>query len=147
MNIERIRKEHLCEVAGLERICFPEPWSEASLELLLSEQATGYVALEAGRVVSYAGMLYAVDEGQITNVAVLPDARRKGYGRAVVSAVIKDAAEHGLEQISLEVREGNLPAIRLYECLGFVEAGRRRHFYRNPQEDALVMIRKITKEE
>ena len=139
----RLTKEHLGDVAELERLCFSEPWSEKALELLLSDDAIGFVCLQDGRAVAYGGMLWAVDEGQVTNVAVHPDARRHGYARAIVEAFADAARAKGAVQISLEVRQSNAAAIALYEAHGYVEVGKRKNFYRNPREDALIMIRHI----
>lgn len=139
-TVIRLTKEHLSEVAELERLCFSEPWSEKSLELLLGEDAVGFVSLQNGRAVAYGGMLWAVDEGQVTNVAVHPDARRCGHARAIVKAFADAARARGAVQISLEVRQSNAAAIALYEQNGYVSVGKRKHFYRNPREDALIMI-------
>ncbi len=136
-----LAEEHLEEVALLESLCFSEPWSIASLRYLLSEAACGVAALSpSGTVVGYGGMLIAPDEGQITNVAVHPSHRRRGVGRAVTEGLAEEARRRGLPSLSLEVRASNLPAVALYEGLGFAVAGRRRNFYRHPTEDALVMI-------
>ena len=143
MTVERIEREHLVAVAELERLCFAEPWSEKALELLLGELATGFVCRRDGHILAYGGMLIAPDEGQITNVAVHPDARRQGLGKTIVDALTEEARARGLEQISLEVRVSNQAAITLYERTGFEVAGRRKSFYRRPTEDALVMLKKI----
>lgn len=136
-----ISPAHLPGVATLERLCFPhEPWSEQALLVLCREHGTGFVALsEDGTPLAYVGMTYAADEGSITNVATHPDARRLGLGRAVVSALLSHAPTLGLTDIYLEVRVSNEAAIALYRSLGFEEIGRRRHFYRQPTEDALLM--------
>lgn len=139
-----IEWKHLDGVAELERLCFGEPWSIHALELLLTPEATGAVCLLEGRVVAYGGMLFAPGEGQITNVAVHPDFRRRGCAGAVLRALIAEASEReDCEQISLEVRESNGAAIALYRQNGFLTVGRRRRFYRNPVEDALVMIKNL----
>ncbi len=143
MSTVRIERAHLSQIAELEALCFSEPWSEKSLELLLGESATGFVCVSEGRVLAYGGMLIAPDEGQITNVAVHPDARREGLGRAIVDALIEEALERGLEQVSLEVRVSNLAAIALYERAGFTVEGKRKSFYRRPTEDALIMLKSI----
>ena len=139
-----LRREHLEDVAELERLCFGQPWSAKALELLLTPEATGAVCLWEGRAVAYGGMLLAPGEGQITNVAVHPDFRRRGYAAAVLRALIAEAmAREDCEQISLEVRESNGAAVALYLQNGFLTVGRRRHFYRDPAEDALVMIKSL----
>ncbi|MBQ4091118.1 MAG: ribosomal protein S18-alanine N-acetyltransferase [Clostridia bacterium] len=138
---ERLTAGHIVGAAKLEKLCFSQPWSEKSLELLTKEGiGVGFICSSEGNVCAYGGMMVAVDEGQITNIATHPDYRRRGYGRAVVEALIKYAKNNGLDSISLEVRESNTAAIALYERLGFRVEGKRRDFYTRPTESALVMI-------
>ena len=132
--------------AALEKMCFASPWSATSLELLTKEGiGVGYLCTQKDAtsnqemVVAYGGMVIAVDEGQITNIAVHPDYRGQGMGKAVVLALMKHAKTHHLANITLEVRASNAPAIGLYRQLGFVEIGRRKNFYTRPTEDALIM--------
>ena len=138
---------HLEGAANLERLCFPAaPWSAQSLELLTNEGiGVGYLLTDPadGSVVAYGGMLITVDEGQITNIAVHPDHRRRGYGAAVLRALLRHAKDARLESVSLEVRPSNTAAVTMYRNAGFAEAGRRKAFYTKPTEDALVMICKI----
>ena len=131
---------HLKAAAELEALCFSSPWSEKSLELLLGESAVGFAVIADGRLAAYGGMLTVLDEGQVTNVAVHPDFRRRGCGEAIVDAFLREAEKRGLVQISLEVRVSNGPAIGLYEKKGFYQAGVRKRFYQNPSEDAFVML-------
>ena len=141
---------HLEGAAELERLCFASPWSAQSLELLTNDGiGVGYV-LEApaaesteGQLAAYGGMLITVDEGQITNIAVHPDYRRRGYGAAIVRSLLRHAKDAKLDSVSLEVRASNTAAIELYKQAGFFEAGRRKGFYTKPTEDALVMVCKI----
>ena len=137
---ERMTSAHLPDVAELETLCFAEPWSESSLALLTREGGVAFVVCEQGRAMAYGGMLTVLDEGQITNVAVHPDARRRGYGRVITESLLAYAKEHGLASISLEVRDSNEAAIALYRACGFEICGRRRGFYRKPTEDALIMV-------
>lgn len=149
---ERMRKipEHLEGCAALEKLCFREPWSAKSLELLCSEGiGVGFLctdsippAAEQG-VVAYGGMVVAVDEGQITNIAVHPACRRKGYGRAVLTALIRYAKSAHLASVTLEVRPSNQAALTLYRHSGFSEVGRRKNFYTKPTEDALILALKL----
>lgn len=132
--------------AALEKLCFHQPWSAASLELLTREGiGVGYLCTrpaasgEIPTVTAYGGMLIAVDEGQITNVAVHPDHRSQGLGAAIVQALIKHAKAERLATVTLEVRVSNAPAISLYKKFGFAEVGRRKGFYTKPTEDALIM--------
>ena len=140
-----VAREHLPGIAALEALCFAEPWSEKALELLLGDNAAGAVCLQQGRVLAYAGILFVPGEGQITNVAVHPEERGRGYGKAVLFRLVEEASKReDCEQISLEVRVSNVSAIGLYEGMGFETVGLRKRFYRNPSEDALVKIKTLT---
>ena len=141
---EKMTADALEGVAELEKLCFSQPWSKKSLELLLNDGiGVGMVCRQDGIVCAYGGMLCAVDEGQITNVATHPDFRRSGYGNAVVEALIKYAKNNRLDSISLEVRESNAAAIALYSSFGFKVEGKRKDFYTKPTEAALVMVLRI----
>ena len=139
MIIRTLTAAHLNEVAELEKVCFADPWSEKALELLITDGAYGAVCLAEERVVAYGGVLWAPDEGQITNNATHPNCRRCGMGAAILEDLVKKAKERNCEQLSLEVRVSNFPAIALYERYGFVKMGLRRGFYKHPTEDAYVM--------
>ena len=141
--VQTLSREHLAAVAELERSVFAEPWSEKALELLLTDSAYGVVCMRDGEALAYGGIMIAVDEGQVTNIAVRADRRRQGLGRAVLLALVSEAQARGLAQISLEARVSNVAAIALYESLGFTVEGKRRNFYRHPTEDALVMIKQL----
>lgn len=143
-EIFRAEKEHLPGIAALEKLCFAEPWSESALALYLKEEAVAFAAVDGNRVLGYIGMLFAPDEGQILNLAVLPEARRKGIAKALVAQTIRTAEERALSALSLEVRASNEGAIRLYESFGFLTAGVRKGFYRRPVEDALVMLKSLS---
>ena len=143
-QIKRLSAEHISRVAELEAICFSEPWSEKSLELLLGNNAIGFAAvLPDGRVVAYGGMLTVLDEGQITNIATAPDCRRQGLGRLIMLSLEDYARENAICYLSLEVRESNLAARSLYSSLGWAEKGVRKNFYKLPVENAVVMTKKL----
>ena len=142
MKIERLRPEHLSGVAELEALCFSAPWSEDALRLLLGPDAVGIVCADKGRVLAYGSMLFAPDEGQILNLAVHPDRRREGLGRKILNRLLDEATVRQLGQVSLEVRVSNTAAISLYQSAGFTVEGRRPHFYKQPAEDAFVMLRR-----
>lgn len=131
------------EVASIEEMSFSLPWSLESLELMLTDQASALVALEDGRVLGYVGMMCVLDEGQIINVAVHPDARRRGVGRSLMQAAEAYAKERGIVFLSLEVRESNIAARSLYSSLGWEEQGIRKGFYSHPVENACVMTKSI----
>ena len=99
---------------------------------------------DTGKVVGYAGLLVVADEGYITNVAVDPTYRRRGIARALFGACF---AAGELDFLTLEVRPSNAAALSLYRELGFQPVGRRRDFYTDPTEDALLLTKTFKKEE
>lgn len=140
---------HIPELAQLEQQCFSLPWTAAQLaEELANPSAVFLVAELEGKVVGYGGMLVAADEGAVTNIAVFPAYRGRGFGKALTAALLEEACRRGLALVALEVRESNAVAIALYQSLGFVEAGRRKAFYEKPREDAKILLwqRKETRE-
>ena len=95
--------------------------------------------MDGGRVLGYVGLMYVLDEGYISNVAVHPEARRQGIGDALIDALAAKAAELELAFLTLEVRESNAPAIALYAKHGFHPVGKRKNYYDAPKEDAVLM--------
>lgn len=140
MNIVSMEERHLPALAAIERACFHAPWSENALR---EELGSGIflVAEMNGAAVGYVGCQTVMDEGYITNVATLPEYRRKGVGWSLVGALLSRAWAAGLSFVTLEVRASNAPAIALYEGLGFARVGVRRGFYNAPKEDAVLMTR------
>lgn len=133
-------EEHIPQIAALERACFSHPWSEDALrDELWNDSAVVVVAEgEDGTVLGYAGLQTVLDEGYINNVAVDPRFRRQGVAGQLVEAFLRFGAAR-LAFLTLEVRASNAPAIALYEKYGFAQAGRRRDYYDDPREDALLM--------
>lgn len=146
MRAQRIRHEHLDAVAALEAGVFHAPWSAQALALLTGESGIGFVVMQDGVALAYGGMLTVLDEGQITNIATHPEYRRRGYGAAVLEALLHAARERGLAQITLEVRESNRAARALYERYGFTVVGSRPRFYTHPTENALIMACTLDRE-
>ena len=142
MRIERVCAAHLPALARIEALCFADPWSSEALSLLLTDKAFGLACVheETGEVLAYVGVLLALDEGQIINLATHPAWRRRGLSDALLSALADQARARGLVTLSLEVRESNAAAIALYEKHGFFVAGKRPRFYTHPTEGALVML-------
>lgn len=123
----------------VEKACFSTPWSLESFQKDLDNKNAVYICIEDnGKVIGYVGMWNISGEGNINNVAVLPDYRRKGYGKLLLSHLITYAKEHHLSFLTLEVRASNEGAIRLYESCGFGAVGRRKKYYDN-REDAILM--------
>ena len=94
-------------------------------------------------LVGYCGVWLSFDEGEIMNVAVREEFRRRGCAGRLLEELLSRAKERGASRFILEVRERNLPAIRLYESLGFERAGIRKNFYSDPKENALILLKEI----
>lgn len=168
MLIREMTLQDVPAVAEIEKACFSLPWSEQSLADSVQREDTLFLVCEEdggqeskrdtmipeyrnerddatmNDIVGYIGMYLSFDEGDITNVAVAPAFRKKGYGEAIVSSAIKIAKEKQLEMIVLEVRVSNTPAISLYKKMGFEEIGIRKKFYEHPIEDAMIMQCQLT---
>jgi ribosomal-protein-alanine N-acetyltransferase len=127
-------------VLSIEYASSPFPWKK---EFFLSELHNTHsrilIAELDGQIVGYLCRWFVVDEIQILNIAVHPDYRRRGIGRALLLAIIAEARNDAARSISLEVRRSNSPAIALYEGLGFYQTAVRRRYYENG-EDALLMV-------
>jgi [ribosomal protein S18]-alanine N-acetyltransferase len=137
--------EDLEPIVAAERICFSDPWSSSGIrELLQSETGLNFVCFWPGAEARLAGYLFArtiAGEGEILNLAVLPEARGKGLGRRLLRTGLDALATHRAEAVFLEVRESNEEAKGLYRSAGFSVVGVRAGYYRNPREDALVLRR------
>ena len=140
MIILEMNAAHVSQVVALEKICFADPWSEMSIASELQNLWSYWlVALEDDRVIGYVGSQSSIDEADIMNVAVHPDFRRQGIAEALINRLVADLKERDIHALLLEVRVSNTPAITLYEKLGFSQVGRRKNYYHNPKEDALIL--------
>lgn len=135
------------DVAAIERECFSQPWSEDMLaEELYNDNASFIVAVaDDGTVLGYAGLTVVLDEGYINNIAVRSQYRRMGVADALLGTFIHFAEDH-LAFLTLEVRASNDKAISLYTKNGFVQEGRRKDYYKDPKEDAIIMTRRFSGE-
>ncbi len=140
MKVVPLTEKTLKAAHHLEELCFSQPWTLQGIEEELNNPNALYLIVEEeGQVLGYGGLQFAASEFYITNIAVHPDHRRKGVGRALVKALVGWADQQDGEFVSLEVRPSNLGAIRLYESLGFVQVGQRKNFYSCPKEDGLIL--------
>ena len=128
--------------ARIEAAAFTDPWPAASFTAFLGERHVVALAAEESRLlVGYAIGTAVADEGEILNLAVEPGVLRRGFGRALIDALLVRLQSRGARSFYLEVRESNAPALALYEAMGFRRMGRRKGYYREPREDAVTMIK------
>ena len=141
MTVRRATIEDAKEIFAIEMECFSVPWSLDSIEteLLNEDKKLYYVVEDANGVVGYAGAWLVYDEGQITNIAIRPSARRQGFGAKLTSALIEECFKRGMHEFFLEVRISNLSALSIYRQLGFTVKGIRKNYYSEPKEDAYIM--------
>lgn len=138
MIIKLATKEDIADVLKIENACFSTPWTEQGISESIADANTYlYIAYVDDAVAGYMGVQIFSGDGFVTNVATLPEYRQMGVAKALINEVLK----HDMNFLTLEVRESNIPAISLYKSLGFEEVGKRPRFYRNPDEDALLMTK------
>jgi [ribosomal protein S18]-alanine N-acetyltransferase len=142
LALDRMRPEDLDEVLAIERASFSMPWSRGAFlyEMQQNRVARCWVMRhDDRRVIAYLCLWEVADEMHVTNVAVRPDARRQGIARTLLGTVLEDARNRKFKMVVLEVRPSNHNALSLYESFGFRVVGRRRGYYYDTGEDALVM--------
>ena len=137
---ELMQECHIPAISQLEIENFSEPWSENSLRGELKNLlALWLVATNGEKVLGYVGSQIVPDEADMMNLAVCEDCRRMGIGEGLVMNLIEKLKDRGVRSLTLEVRVSNLPAIALYEKLGFLQVGRRPGYYSKPKEDAFIL--------
>lgn len=141
MEIRLATIEDAQAIYEIEQQSFSVPWRLESVlaELEGAANKLYMVICEENHIVGYAGAWLVYDEGQITNIAVLPSARGKGYGSKLTKQLINECFSRGMHEIFLEVRISNLAALVMYRNLGFSVKGIRKEYYSEPTEDAYIM--------
>lgn len=141
LHIRRLTYADLPQIVGLERRAFPTPWSLAMFVLELSKSSgVPLAALQDDVLVGYLICSRYDTVWHIMNIAVEPGRRREGIATALLLALI-ERIDEVRARFTLEVRESNVGAIALYERYGFRAAGRRRRYYADNGEDAVIMWR------
>ena len=145
------------QISAMEREFFSIPWSEASIAHYAEAGNTIFVVARSGedyvrpgtgasgpkKVVGYAAIFCAADEGNLVSIGVDKKYREMGIATELLDIAYEMALDRGVTSINLEVRESNIPAISLYEQEGFEQVGKRKGFYRNPDEDALIYVKTL----
>lgn len=142
IKISIATKNDIPDIANIENRSFSTPWSEKSILESMNAKTVFYTAHYGGKSVGYIGLSKISGEGYVTNIAVLPEYRRRGIGQKLIEYMINDCKEQ-LEFISLEVRVSNNAAVSLYKKFGFERVGLRKNFYTKPTENAVIMTKKF----
>ena len=129
-------------IAKLEENIFTDAWSYRDIQdLICTEGAMCFTAIDNGKVIAYVIGRLIAPEGEIYRIAVTPEKRQRGIGYRLLDYAVKTSKGQGLERLFLEVRSHNTPAINLYTAYGFKKIGMRKNYYKNPQDDAIIMLR------
>ena len=144
ITIRKTEQSELGEISRIENECFSSPWSEKDLAVAMSNPAFHCLSAVCGdKCVGYVMMYNVTDEGEIANVAVSDEYRRRGIGEALMNEALDLAKDNGVVIVYLEVRYSNTAARSLYTKLGFAEIGLRKNYYKSPTEDAVLMAKGI----
>ena len=143
--IRKMEEKDIHGVMEIEKDSFAIPWERESflLEITKNQLAKYIVAEIDNLLVGYGGIWLIIDEGHITNIAVISDYRGKGVGKKLVEGLIALCQYHGISRMTLEVRVSNIVAQNLYKSYGFEEAGIRPNYYADENEDAIIMWKKM----
>lgn len=140
LTLKKLTKEDVDGLYEVSSLSLKETWSLGSIEQELSNKFARYIVCKDGdKVIGFIGAWLIASEGQITNLAVHPDYRKKGIGKKLMKSLISSLKEEGCNAITLEVRESNTVAKNLYKNLGFLSEGIRKNFYEDNKEDANIM--------
>ena len=141
LEILPMTEEHIEQVLQVEEACFSIPWTREDFQREMKENkmAIYRIAVLDDKIVGYAGMWHVVTVGNITNVAVLEQYRRRGVAKALMEEIINIAQQKQMIGITLEVRISNIAAQKLYTKYGFRPEGFRKNYYQDTKEDAVIM--------
>lgn len=146
ITVENLSEQNIKDVSKIERLCIETPWGERELFRELENKNAFYACIKKdGRTVGYGGIWLSVGTADITNIAVLSERRREGFGSLILSELTRKAVENGCFEINLEVNENNLGAVLLYEKCGFEKVGIRKKYYKN-KDNAIIMQYNYKKE-
>ena len=142
MEIRRASAKDASAIALAEEICFSDAWQQRDiLGYLSTEGGMVFVALREGKVIAYLLGRLIAPEAEIYRIAVLPEERQHGIGYRLLDYAMKTERGRGLETVFLEVRSRNTAAINLYTAYGFKQIGLRKNYYKDPADDALIMLK------
>lgn len=142
LTIRRAQARDIDAILNIEKNCFASPWSRDSiLSDLENNPCARYLACELDNsLIAYAGIWIILDEGHITNIAVLPEFRGLGIGKILFQRLLEYASNLGVNYSTLEVRQSNTIAQALYKGFGFFHVHTRKKYYEDNGEDAYLMV-------
>ena len=136
--------DHIPHVLHIERDAYPEPWTFNMLRDEVDQPARYFCLMyRRGILTGYGGFWLLLDEAHITRVTIAKEYRGRGFSKFLMTHILVQAKKDGACIARLEVREKNLPAIRLYDGLGFVREGIRKGYYQHTNEDAVLMSKEL----
>ncbi len=142
MEFRRSIPRDATDISLMETGIFPDPWSYRDVQdTICTEGSMCFSAVENDRVIAYVLGRLIAPEGEIYRVAVVPEKRKRGIAYRLLDYAVKTSKGKGLERLFLEVRSKNTPAVNLYTAYGFKQIGTRKGYYKNPDDDAIVMLR------
>ncbi len=141
--VREIALDDLDKILEIENMTFSTPWTrESFLKEIRDNHLAKYLLIEyKGEIVGYGGMWFIMDEAHITNIAISKNFRKKKLGSFLVKSMIEYAELQGIKRMTLEVRDSNIAAQRLYSKYGFKPYGIRPRYYQDNNEDAVIMWR------
>ena len=141
ITVKKAEQCHVSQIAEIEKKSIPQPWSEAAFAAALEDEKAVTLAAFCGDVLcGFITGVYLLDTADIYSVAVSADYRKKGVGKRLLEEFF-DQLPDEVQAVNLEVRESNIPAIKLYEKTGFQSVGLRKNFYSDPRENAVLMTK------
>ncbi|HTM00537.1 MAG TPA: ribosomal protein S18-alanine N-acetyltransferase [Candidatus Omnitrophota bacterium] len=145
VRIRPLTVARLDEVLAIERVAFSDPWSREMFrsELMIGGGTYARLAERDGALVGYLCAVLVADEAHVGNLAVDPSERRQGVAQLLLDDLVEAARSRGARRVTLEVRESNESARKFYYKNDFIDIAIRKNYYRNPSEDAIVMLRTL----
>jgi len=141
----RLEESHIDAIMEIEKEAYPEPWTTGMFrDEMRSKRSYFYVAFLDGELVGYSGFWLVLDEAHITSVTVAANCRGAGYGREQLMHLLGVGEEKDVRSYTLEVRESNVSARKLYESAGFYPVSLRKGYYASNHEDAVVMQKDVS---
>jgi ribosomal-protein-alanine N-acetyltransferase len=139
--IRKMIMNDLEQVVAIDQVSFSLPWPARSFQFELTDNPASrcWVVELDGKIVAMIVSWLILDELHIATIATHPDFRKQGIGKKLLTHALKSARDEGVTRSFLEVRESNETAINMYKSFGFVEEGRRKEYYKDNGEDAILM--------